>query len=138
MENKSSQNNKAQVSIFIIIGVILIIVSAFLIYNSDIEIFQSHDTKLKNQISDVVKDCIYQSADTGAFLLGQQGGYIEIPNKIKNNPTKSTDFGFKIPTWDTQRGDIPTIDSMEYELKKYIEKESYSCIQSNLKNVILE
>jgi len=126
---------KAQISIFIIIGIILVIVTSFFIYNSDFEFFVSHDTKLKNQVSTIVKDCIYKSANTGTFILGQQGGYISIPSEIANNPTKYILVGSKIPNWDVQNGNIPTIDSMQQELTNYVQEQSFSCIEHNVKDL---
>ncbi len=123
---------KSQVSLFVIIGIILVIVSIFLLYNSEIEIFQSHDTKLKNQVSAIVKDCIYDSAKNGANFIGLQGGYISIPKSINANPFSYTDFGIKIPNWDSSTNSFPTISSMENELESYILANSYSCIKSNL------
>lgn len=113
----------------------MVIIASFLFFNDKIEIFQTHDTKMKNQISQVVTDCIYDSASRGAFLLGFQAGYITIPPQIEANPFSYTNFGFKIPNWDTQRGNIPTIESMQNELNQFIADESYSCIQNNLKTL---
>ncbi len=122
----------AQVSIFIIIGFILIIVSSFLFYNGDYEIFVSHDSKLKNQISDVVEECLESSAKEGVFLLGFQGGRINISGPKYLDPNNYVDFGFKIPNWDSESNDIPTINFMEAELDKYILDNADLCIRSNL------
>ena len=132
---KSNYLKRAQVSIFVIIGIILVIVAIFLFINGKYNLFQFHDTKVKNQISEVVEDCLLSSANRGAFLLGYQGGYIDIPKRIEGNPQAYIDFGMKIPNWDTQRGDIPTIGSMQNELSDYVEEESLSCISNGLKGL---
>lgn len=124
--------NKSQISIFIIIGIILIIVTTFLLINNKFEIWQPHDTRIKNQISKIVEDCISDSTNRGAFLLGYQGGYIEIPPYISANPFAYTNLGMKIPNWDSQKGDIPTIQSMQTQLNNFISNESMSCIKNNL------
>ncbi len=126
---------KGQVSIFIIIGIILVIVTSFLFFNSKFELFVSHDTKLKNQVSTIVKDCVYNYADSGTFLLGFQGGYINIPKEIEANPTSYIDFGLKIPNWDSSVDRYPTISSMEGELNNYISENAMSCIENNLKTL---
>jgi hypothetical protein len=126
---------KSQVSIFVIIGIILVIVTVFLFLNGKYEFWQFHDTKAKNQVSEIVEDCVMDSAQRGVFLLGYQGGYIEIPPRVKVDRTAYTDFGMKIPNWDTQRGDIPTIASMQVELSDFVEEDSISCIREGLKGL---
>ena len=127
------KKQKGQISIFIIIGVIMMVVAVFLLYNSDVELFESHDTKMKNQISTIVEDCIEKSALNGAFMLGLQGGYIDIPEEISQDPRRYIDMGFKFPNWDTEKKSYPTIRSMEVDLNNYVRLNGYSCIQSNLK-----
>ncbi|MCA9495999.1 MAG: hypothetical protein KC589_03575 [Nanoarchaeota archaeon] len=126
---------KAQISIFAIIAIIVLIIGIFLIFNSKYDFFTSHENKLKNQISDVVKSCIYDEGERGAFLLGFQGGYIEVPTEVKINPKKHIDLGFKFPNWDTESGDIPTIESMESELNVFLSSNVYSCVEVGLKSL---
>lgn len=129
------KENKAQVSIFIIIGVILIIVLSFLFFSGKYELFIPHDTKIKNQVSEIVEDCIYDATSRGVFLLGFQGGYIDIAPEVALNPVKHVNFGSIIPNWDSERGNIPTILSMQKELENFVRKEAYSCIYNNLNNL---
>ncbi len=126
---------KSQISIFIIIGIILIIVSVFLLTKGNYNIFVSHDSKLKNQVSDVVKNCIEKNANEGVFLLGAQGGYINVNSPNYKIPGTYINIGFKIPDWDSNTGKIPTIKSMQNELNNYILNHSTSCIVENLKEM---
>ncbi len=128
-------SKKSQVVVFVIVGLVMLIVAIFLFSSGKLELFMSHDAKLKNQISEVVKDCIYDSANDGAYLLGAQGGVIEISPFVSANPFMYTDFGMKIPNWDVTRGNIPTIVSMETELSNYVSENSLGCIKSNLKTL---
>lgn len=107
----------------------------FFFMTDDFSLWQSKDDKMKNEVSQIVEDCIESASQRGLFLLGTQGGYINIPIFIDKDPRAHTDFGFKIPNWDTQRGDIPTIAFMENELEEYITSESLSCITHNLKTL---
>lgn len=122
----------AQVSIFVIISAIIVLVGVFLVFNSEVDFFISHETQLKNSVSDVVKSCIEKDAENGVFLLGFQGGYIEVPKEISINPKRNVDLGVKIPNWDSERGEIPTISSMENELNNYISEKSIACIKTNI------
>ena len=128
------KNNKAQVTIFIVIGIMLIIIVSFLFANSKYELFIDSDTKAKNQIRDVVRACIEDSAQRGVFILGFQGGYIEISNDIKLDSSKHSYLGgLYLPTWDSEQIEtVPTISSMETELNQFIIDDSYNCIASNL------
>ncbi len=128
------RKNNAQVTMFVIIGIILIIVIAFLVATSDFSIFKGFDFRAKNQVKQIVDDCILDSAHRGTFLLGFQGGQIEIDESIRNDPRKHTEIGgLIIPSWDSLDDDIPTIFSMERELGSFIESESILCIESDLR-----
>jgi len=127
---------KAQLSIFIIISLIIVMVSTFIFFSNDYNVFISQEDKVKGQISQLVKECILNDAKTGTFLLGFQGGYLELPKEIENDPInfrkRYVDLGLKIPNWDSQLGAIPSLNSMEVGLENYISNNSYSCIDSNL------
>lgn len=111
----------------------MVIVSAFLFYNNDFKVFENHDTKLKNQVSDVITTCIEDSARRGAFLLGSQAGYINLSNPRFKNPFNVIDMGFKIPNWDSSSyGQIPTINSMQIQLHDFILSDANSCISYSL------
>ncbi len=133
---------KSQMSIFVVISIILIIVTSFLFYNNKFDFFVSHESKIKSQVSDSIKDCVLKETKNGAFLLGFQGGRIEISREIKldklNFKHRYIDIGlnnsgFKIMNWDSDLGEIPTIDSMEKELQTFVRNNSISCIENNLK-----
>ena len=123
---------KTQLSIFIIISIIIVIVMAFIFFSEKINFWTDPDLRIKNQVTDIVNTCIEEHGKTGAFLLGFQGGYIDIPPLVLADPRKYIDLGLKIPNWDTQRNFYPTINSMERELQNYIENEAMSCIRTNL------
>ncbi|USN44479.1 MAG: hypothetical protein H6500_01370 [Candidatus Woesearchaeota archaeon] len=133
--------DKAQISMFVIIGFILVLVLAYLFFSSNLSIFQDPETRLKNQFSDIVEDCVKEHARTGTFLLGYQGGHLYIPDSVRLDPRKHISFGdenvsslsLMIPNWDPERSDIPTISSMEGELQTYVEEEAAYCIKDGLR-----
>lgn len=126
---------KSQVSIFIVIGIILLIVMIFLFFNSGTSILDNSDTRQKNQVKDVVEDCIEKHGEIGVSLLGYRGGRISISEEEVLDPRNFIDFGFKIVNWDVLRNDYPTIDSMENQLNEYVEREAYNCIDTNLRTL---
>jgi hypothetical protein len=124
-----------QVSIFIVIGVVFLLVASFFIFSNDYEIFVSKEDKLKTQVLDVVEKCIYDNSRTGIFLLGFQGGQLEMDEASRFDFTRYTDFGFKIQNWDSERDEVPTIGTMEVELENYVEENAMSCIDGNLNSL---
>lgn len=127
----NNKYKKGQVSLFVVIGAIIVIVGIFLFFNNKLDIFSSHDSKMKNQISEIVNECIDDSARRGVELLAYQGGRIYIPDYISRDFRKYIDLGLKIPTWDTSNGDIPTILSMQGELERFVQDNLISCVNAN-------
>ncbi len=132
---KKIKNKTGQVSVFVIISTIIVLVLLFFILTGNIKIFNTPEDDIKEEITDIVKSCVEEFGKSGTFLLGFQGGYININEFISRNPDRHVDFGMKIPNWDTQVNDIPTRESMQTQLETYIELNAYSCILSNLNSL---
>ena len=132
MKTNLLKNKNGQVTIFVVIGVILIIVVVFLLSNSKIDFFESKETKLISQVTDIVDSCIKENSNRGAFLLGIQGGYIELDDSQLAVPRSYIDLGFKIPSWEILPNKVPTISSMQTELNEYIQNNAMNCISGNL------
>lgn len=127
------KNNKGQITIFVVIGIILVIVASFFYANSKLEFFVDEDSRFKNQINDIVEQCLFDSTSKGVFLLGFQGGVIDVDTNVRIDPKKYIDLGLIIPNWDsTRQNSIPTIESMEEELNNYIENETLECVKGDL------
>jgi len=116
-------NRKAQVSIFIIIGAILLIAAGLIFYTTTREkgqeispgVFVSiQEVPVElDPVSNFVSACLDDVSTTGIKLIGEHGGYIDPDNaqlskqtfKISNNPTESDAVIFapggnlKIPYW---------------------------------------
>ena len=137
---KNLKNNKTQISIFVIIGVLIIFVVGFFIFNSDFKIFETKSSKYKGEVSKRVEECVEDFGKNGAFLLGFQAGYIDFPKSEKNffDFENSQKNSLKIPNWDSEKGQIPTLETMEVELENYIKNQSFSCIENNLQTLSSE
>ncbi len=124
--------NKSQISIFIVISAILVIVLLFLFFNNIENIFLTKPDKIESEIKNIVESCVEESSLRAAFLLGFQGGWIQLPNYVNydvlNFQKRYLDLGFKIPNWDSKLDNIPTIKSMENEINNYVSEDAYSCI----------
>jgi len=79
------KNNKAQISIFVILAIALIavIIIFFLVNNNPIL------TKINQEIQPIhsfIQSCISQSAENSIYHIGETGGYFELPElKTDNN-----------------------------------------------------
>ena len=148
---------KGAVTIYIVIGLIILIVASVSLYFITQQISERADSqrvaiqKLPSEIQPVVllvDNCLSQVAREGVELLGQQGGYASIPQKMRFNffPTESDgvsltkdDDAPKIPYWYhlsspsncvscTFGSNTPSIAQMEASLKGYIERNLGRCI----------
>lgn len=129
---------KGQVTIPIIIGLLLLISIALFFYLRGETVVVESGTIVPDDIAPVytlVESCIYSISEEAIITLGLQGGYIEIPADIKNNPSthvKIDPFGlYKIPYW-YFKGEkrVPTIGSMENDISTYVESKLESCVGS--------
>lgn len=148
-------NKKGQISIFIIIGAIIILGSVlFFSYNSDsIHIFSSEKSSYK--IKQFVEDCMEEETKTAVNELGLHGGWLYNPysnmnfakvdeNKFLVKNAKGFDyFGVQIPYWyyyddsdETFRINIPEYDtedtySLKNQIKTYLDENlEKNCIKS--------
>ena len=113
---------KAQVTLFVIIALIIItIVLVFIFLNS-------RETKIDPEfipVEDYIHSCIKETSIEGINYIFLQGGYYE----IKGN---SLDFMFlKIPYYFyNEKSQVPSKDTLENELAKYINKRLEECINN--------
>lgn len=130
-------NKKAQLTIFIIIA--LIIVSGtiiFLIFKNNL--FNLNNSKTIQPVLNTLDSCIQNIGKEGVYLLEVQGGYIYLPEYEEgsyNFPSSSylNFLGNSVPFWDyyspssINKIKIPTKESMEKQLKNFIESKIYNC-----------
>ena len=115
MKNKSNKNikyqKKAQIAIFMIIGLIIVI-GAVIFYYSTQKIAKPLEPEVKiieeqvpiefDPIKNYANDCAYSAGVEGLKIIGKQGGYISFTNKNLNkesfittqNPTESDAVSF--------------------------------------------
>lgn len=131
------ENKKAQTSIFIAIGVVLVMAGSFIVYNSDVELFSSEEDRVEGQIVESVDYCLEESLEDALFYLSFQGGVIDTQSYIRFRDDylqfgDNSSSSFKIPNWDVEEDRFPTINSMEEELNKFVRENSIDCIENSL------
>jgi hypothetical protein len=129
---------RAQVTIFIIIGVIILISAVlvgYLVYRQTAKpieeaIIVPEDVK---PVHEFITNCLYQTSRRGVSLLGQQGGFIYVPAIIKNTYEASIWLdpkgNFLVPFWYFEGEDrTPTLNFMEKEVQRYVYERLDDCI----------
>ncbi len=125
---------RGQVTLFIILGILLLIAVALLIiFREKLTLFlpeQITPTKT-GAIERFIETCAEQVARGGLELLGAQGGYVWLPPAIEANPLAHLDTGLKVPLWQYQdENRIPSLPLMEAQLGRYMDENLPLCLAS--------
>lgn len=150
-----AKNRKGQVTIFIIIGIVLLFSTAIVLFIRDkvAEVKPPAVPELERIPSDLepvrnfVTQCVEQTALDGLIKMGMQGGYIDASRFSANeiNPTEGNaislpDSAIKVPYWwylgssNSCSGDCrfeskrPSLNTMQTELAKYVSDNMGLCI----------
>ncbi len=129
---------KGQLTIFIILGLILIITIGMVLYFVTTEAAKPWRTAPSvpsdvRPVFDMVNDCAKNALKQGLIIQGLQGGYIEIPAFVLSNPDSyinADSLGVvKVPFWyyETENR-IPSYGLMQTQLARYIKQEIQTCV----------
>jgi len=134
---------KAQVTLFIIIGVIILLSIVTVIYFTtritvvplEEEIVIPADIK---PVYDFITECTYDIAKQGIIRAGLQGGYVTMPPAIARVPTSyvSVDpFGVvKVPYWYYDGEDrTPSLSAVQREVALFVRDNLNQCIDRNFR-----
>jgi len=142
---KNYKNRKAQITVFIIIGLVLLISASVVIYLTQIrKIDVIEEVVVPPEVQpvyDFVTGCLYQVGSDALSIIGTQGGYSNLdparidtrditltpPAYIKVDPANI----FKLPHW-FYEGElrVPTLEFMQKELADYVSANLAPCIQN--------
>ena len=131
-------SKKAQVTVFIILGVILLLIAGLVIYVTTQQIIKPIEEKIiipegTQPIYDMISECVYQTAKDGIIKIGMQGGYLNLPREIINTPASHISLDpystLKTPFWHYQNQDrTPTIEFMQQEINTQITQNLQNCL----------
>jgi len=123
---------KGQVSIFMIVGIVLIfIVALAVILFNQFEVSPDNPMRIKSQLSRYVTSCMDEIGITGATVLAAQGGYIE-PQIFAKTDDLNIAYGHYAGSQT-----LVTVSAMEKELSNYIDSNLAQCIQSGVPRAIV-
>ncbi len=124
---------RAQLSLFVVIGII-ILVSLALFYASNQGIFDKKSIipQEAKPVGNLLETCVYDISKEGVKLMGLQGGYINVPDQIANDPNLRINLGaVKVPFWHIKGAEkIPTIEEMQKELESYVNENLDRCVSN--------
>lgn len=133
-------SKKAQITVFIIIGVIILFsvgLYSYLKYSgvSPVTMFQPKSPP----VVAFIDACLERTSSEAIKAMGDQGGYISIPPGIANNPTRHLslmpgvggEFAPKVPYWYFDgKTQIPSLRYMEVEVEHYIDMNLRYCLDN--------
>jgi len=129
---------RGQITLFIIIGLVLLISAATVIYFYQQRVIEPIRRAVAvpeevQAVYDYVATCTDQIGKEGLILMGTQGGFIKLPPAIANNPNahiKADPLGIvKTPYWYFEGEDrTPTLENMQRELALHVKQNLENCV----------
>ena len=151
-------NQKSQVTLFIIVGLLIVAAAGFYFYaktiknpiEPEVNIVQQQVPLEFDPIKKYTNDCIYSVASDGLKLIGKQGGYISFTNKTLNsasftittNPTESDAVVFagnsqiQIPYWWYLKSSNSCNGNCQFSSKRPDLRQSENSIEKQLERYI--
>ncbi len=127
---------KGQVTIFIILGILLLLALTLVIFfRKEIITFRPEEIipTEKGKVENFITSCIEQSGDEALRLVGLQAGYINVPSDILNDNTARLQISpmHVVPYWaHGQAVRIPSLQDIKWEIDRYLEKHVRECLFS--------
>ncbi len=129
-----NRSKKAQVTIFIILGIILLLAGALIfLFQKEVFTFKPEEIILteKGKIENYISGCITEIGDEALFLAGLQAGYVEVPEDIFGDGNQHLKLSPEnvVPYWARESEvSIPSLDYIEEEINKKIEEGLRDCL----------
>jgi len=134
LPKKQIKSKKAQITIFIILGiVILIAVSLVILLKTELVTFKTGDIipTEKGKVENYITTCIEKNGEDALTKIGLQGGYIDVQKDIANDKAQSLQTSpiTVIPYWAYgENTRIPTLPEIKDRIDRYIEANVRTCL----------
>lgn len=140
---KKRGETRAQVTVFIIIGLILLVSASIVIYVTTVrkvEVIEEVVVPPEVQpIYDYVTNCLYESGSDALVLIGMQGGFVDLsPERIETRDITMTPSSyikidptntFKLPLWFYEGEDrTPPLEFIQGEIARHVQEHFEECI----------
>ena len=126
---------KAQITLFIILGIVIVTAALIVIYVKS-NLIKTTEGETRDIIKQpytsanvklFVESCLDISANKGITLLGMRGGFIEFPADVNTMVTSRTIIPFLYYRGENK---LPSLTVMGEELSKYISHEMIVCLDN--------
>ncbi len=132
---------RGQVTIFIIIGLVVLLVSGLVIYfvtQREVKPLERKITVPKEiaPVYNIISRCMHDIAQKAVIKLGLQGGYIFVPPRIERNPFSFVGLDqlsiLKVPYWYYENEDrSPSIEKIEKDIAAFVRDNFLVCVRNN-------
>jgi len=124
MKQKSTANKRGQVTLFIILGIIILIILSMGLYFYQSEVTSFFKTTLGStiessstdqpEIYEIAQDCLEFYADQGIEKIQLQGGYIELPEQYLETDISNVAYSYY------NENTLLSLENIEESLSNYI------------------
>ena len=127
-------NKKAQVTIFIILGIIVLLaVALLLLFQTEIFRFKTEEIipTEKGKLENYLTTCIEQIGEEALFKMGLQGGYLDVPSDIAHDASQNLRLSSQlvVPYWAYgQQTRIPPLEDIKIRIDNYMKQNLRSCL----------
>jgi len=129
-------SSKGQVTIFIIVGILLVLAVTLVIFvRKEIITFKPEEIipTEKGKVENFITSCIDQVGHDALVRVGLQGGYIELPFDVVDDNTRRLDISptLAVPYWAYgAQTSIPSLQQIKEEIDQYLEENVRDCLFS--------
>ena len=122
---------RAQVSMFILLGLLLLLVVGITVYlNQTMFAYPGLSAEMRPVVQ-YLETCVEETTLQGALLASMQGGYLDIPQELSYNPDAHTDLGVTVPHWYVDgKNTGPALGLVEEQLSQFIQDRVMGCVDS--------
>ncbi len=122
-------DKKAQLTLFILIGTLLVVAGVVYFIFSQTQIFENPKAKSQEQVSEIITFCVNTHMENAVKLIQFKGGRID--SEPFEDQKRVETYDFDIYSWDA----VIEIEDMEKELEEYVKDKSVPCLIENLRTL---
>ncbi|MBU1974291.1 MAG: hypothetical protein KKH52_02750, partial [Nanoarchaeota archaeon] len=134
--HRKNFNKKGQITVFIIIGIILLLALGLIIaLKQEVIKFESEEAipTEKGKVESFLTSCLLDLGEEALDQIGLQGGYIDVPLGIAEDPDRHLKLSpmHVVPYWAYHESEnIPSLEQIEQRINLYIEENLRDCLFS--------
>ena len=130
---------RGQITVFIILGLVLLASASFFFYFRTVRLGEVIERVAAPEeivpVVEYVETCLLDTGSAALELLGQQGGYINLPESIRLNPFAHVEIvknsPIKLPLWYYRgRSRVPSLAQMQSDISGYVEENLDVCLRN--------